>query len=282
MGSWNETCMITNLPIVYNDPVVCQVIVQAPFASPMKSAATSNHPFDRFCPVGWPFRAKYNDYGYIKDIEEDAFTNDTLDYMRSRIVERELGENRYHDHAVSRAALSWETLDDWFRGKRVLFENAVARAYPEYPQQRSVGLVMIHQTVYETMAAYRNEWEGYGRGTVEEEIEKAFAARGSGEAMPSRPKSLLIWRINRLIRGREMNHPLDLLDSQAATKDEIAARLAKMVHFETAMTYARKQWMPTSGAGSQSEEWGLFERIDEAGKLIAERRKEELAEDEDE
>lgn len=47
MGSWNTTCMVTNLPILAGDPVIAQLIVAAPFADPLQSAADSNYPSDQ-------------------------------------------------------------------------------------------------------------------------------------------------------------------------------------------------------------------------------------------
>ena len=272
MESWNGTCMVTNLPILAGDPVITQIIAVAPFADPLKSAADSDYPHDRFVPVGWPFRARYNDYGYVEGIEEDVYTNDTLDYLRKRLIERPLGENKYHDHEVTKGELGWHSLDNWLHGKRVLMTNPIGGMMgKELPRERSVGLVMIHASVYKAMAAYRNGWE---RDDPEEVIRETLTAPKDGLG-----EFVLRDKISRYVRDREMNNPLDLQD---ADPEETARRLAEMVHFDAALNLSRKQWMPMSGAGSQSEEWDLFRRIAEIGEMIIEKREEELKEDDDE
>lgn len=275
MGCWNATCMVTNLPILVGDPVVCQVIAAAPFADPLKSAGDTCYAHDRFQPVGWPLRAKYNDYGYIQDIEEGIYADDTLAYIRRHLIERPQGENEYHDHAVRKVALSWEALDDWFHGKRVLFTNPGAGAYPEYPKQRSVGMVMIHQSVYEAMALYQGNW---GWRDIQPEIQRLLAGPKGDGLIGELDRISAKGKLGQFIQGREMNSPVDL---QGADANETARRLAEMVYFESSMGTARRQWMPMSGAGSQSEEWNLFRQIARVGEAIAQRREAELREDDE-
>lgn len=273
MGSWNATCMVTNLPILAGDPVVAQIIVAEPFSDPLKSAADSNYPHDRFVPVGWPLRAKYNDYGYIDDIEQSVYADDTLDYLRKHLIERPLGENKYHDHEVTKDKLSWNSLDRWFHGKRVLLTNPISFGGKEYAKQRSVGLVMIHASVYKAMAAYREDWRPYD---PEEAIREALTMpRDRGLDFIARDK------LRRYTREHEMNSPFDLIDN-GADPGETTRRLAEMAHFDIALNLSRRQWIPTSGAGAQSEEWDLFRRIAEVGEMIIEKREEELKEDDEE
>jgi hypothetical protein len=73
-----------------------------------------------------------------------------------------------------------------------------------------------------------------------------------------------------------MNSPLHPKDADV---DETARRLSAMVRFEIALGLARKQWHPISGAGSQSEEWDLYRRIERASDSIMRKRETELAEE---
>lgn len=273
MGCWNGTCMVTNLPILVGDPVVCQIIVGAPFADPTHGAAETSYPHQRFVAVGYPFKAKYNDYGYVEDIQEDAYTADTLDYIRAKLIERPQGENKYHEQEVRRDLLTWESFDDWIDDGRILLENAVARPYPQYLTSRPVGMVMIHHAVYEAMVAYRPEWGWYA---VEGEIKEALTIVPRDEPMRLIDEIRIKETLDRFIRERELNNPCDL----GADIDETAARIAKMAYFDAALGLARKQWLPTSGAGSQSEEWDLFRLIAKTSEGIIGKREQELAEDE--
>lgn len=55
--------------------------------------------------------------------------------------------------------------------------------------------------------------------------------------------------------------------------------LADLAHVQSLMGLLRKSWAPESGAGSQSAEWGLYERFNQ--KVIEIARKEREAEESD-
>lgn len=268
MGSWNETCMVTNLPILVGDPVVAQVIVASRFNE--SPAANTSYPHDRFTALGYPFRAEYDDYGGVRNIPDDIYTRDTLAYIRERLVERPQGENQYHDHEVRKDLLDWTSFDQWIRSGRLQLGSAA----------RPVGMVMIHQAVYETMRDYRGEWERFDKADVEAEIKAILAVPklGDGDNLAYLTEFGHREKLNRFIRDRELNNPRSLVGDDI---DETAKRLAEMVWFDSGMRYARRQWMPTSGAGSQSEEWDIYHDIAAASYGISEKRRIELAEYED-
>lgn len=98
MGSFNATCIVSNLPIEAGDPVRFLALARSKY-----------HPDgnDHVCYVsgrwhihGVPLKAKYNDYGVVEDLE-DSFTTRTFFHTLSLgAVEKGVGDNSCHDVAV--------------------------------------------------------------------------------------------------------------------------------------------------------------------------------------
>lgn len=74
MGSWNETCMVSNLPVMYGEPVICYLIKKSKYfdQSIAKGVYTTT---DLFCPVSLPIKAVYNDYGGVSEADNIAFNH---------------------------------------------------------------------------------------------------------------------------------------------------------------------------------------------------------------
>lgn len=65
MGCWNETCMMTHLPIFYGEPAAVVLIAERPAPGSMVYADGT------FAPVSLPILGNYDDYGRLEDIEYD-------------------------------------------------------------------------------------------------------------------------------------------------------------------------------------------------------------------
>ena len=74
MGSWKETCMMSNLPIHCGDEVAAFVL--RPTYN-VDEEGTVCYADDRYAPVGFPVRGKYDDYGCVEQIT-NAEMHDTL------------------------------------------------------------------------------------------------------------------------------------------------------------------------------------------------------------
>lgn len=61
MGCWNETCMLTHLPIFEDEPTVCFLIARRPGD---KDTCFCD---DVFTPISLPVSGKYDDYGRLYD-----------------------------------------------------------------------------------------------------------------------------------------------------------------------------------------------------------------------
>lgn len=64
MGCYNETCILTNLPIRYKDKVV-GIVLERTIASPESYI----NPDDEWRPIGFPVFGEYNEYGGIENIQ---------------------------------------------------------------------------------------------------------------------------------------------------------------------------------------------------------------------
>ena len=105
MGSWNETCALTNLPIMDGDEVVFFLIEEA--------LTSEKHVYvystDEWAPRGIHLYAKYVDYGKY-EISQSLLASMTLESFQDQLHEMEQGENPYHDREVKLKDLSWELI----------------------------------------------------------------------------------------------------------------------------------------------------------------------------
>lgn len=95
MGSWNNTCGLTNLPIISGEAV---------YVFPVKEEDLSDYrshceTHALYKPVLTPFEAVYNDYGAGEDCTGAALPL-FVEGLKQRMVELEQGENEYHDIPV--------------------------------------------------------------------------------------------------------------------------------------------------------------------------------------
>lgn len=63
MGCWNETCFLSNLPIVDSDEVKVFILMESKEIKSKPCCHTDN-----YVPICLPFDAKYNEYGGVKEV----------------------------------------------------------------------------------------------------------------------------------------------------------------------------------------------------------------------
>jgi hypothetical protein len=134
MGSFNETCALSNLHITYGVPVKVLFLTQNPYVvSDQHEAQRGVYHYDNwFCRTP-PFNGKYDDYGNAK-FKESPLTKLIADVFDTDVVERPFGHNRYHAPPVIKGkginhylAAAWEgrllVQDDYHRPKGEVPEN---------------------------------------------------------------------------------------------------------------------------------------------------------------
>lgn len=143
MGSWNNTCGLTNLPIHAGEAVYVFPINEKDL-SKYRSHCYS-HAF--YKPMIIPFTAEYNDYGAGENctgISFDLF----IEEMRRELVELEVGENEYHDIAVKREGFGEEQFFEAVHEDRLFVKGWGTTDRPVY-------FTMVRKDVADRMW---NEW----------------------------------------------------------------------------------------------------------------------------
>lgn len=181
MGCWNGTCAITNLPILYGEP--CRIVF-------LRQSIQANDAGGGFCyteglwhPASLPIPAKYNDYGAVEDYDPDDWRiPHFMEWMRASVIEREQGENEFHQQAIVRDNLKslddvcdllhgdssrFRVLDDY--SKRLLAYYEMSKdaigADPDQSAEVKQGDVMayclIREDVYQGLLQMeRHSWKG--------------------------------------------------------------------------------------------------------------------------
>jgi len=146
MGCWDETCGVTQVPIVSGDPVALIFLTNCnAYHDKEYPDNHSGHCYstDIWSPRALPVLAKYNDYGGIEEFAENWNTEWIIKGFQRDLIEKPLGENEYHDHAVLRAEVNIERLVDLVHDNRVEILNA----YTQKPVV--IGFMMVHGWVWD-------------------------------------------------------------------------------------------------------------------------------------
>ncbi len=285
MGSWNETCGLTRLPIHSGDPVVLIMLSQVTDSGGADGACYSSHYWK---PYALPLRAVYNDYGGIEDVGTEWNQRWILGQTKDSMINLSEGENPYHEPAVSSDALdSLELLMEWIRGDRVLVRGPDRQLGGGH----LLGWTMCHAWAWDHLAQQSEDWRGdvttlemnYRRG--QERYRSLFKlAQDHGDGMNF---DLAFWRwqddhsmqdhwtaflaggssfetyggastgirtyahLMRMwaIAGRELDDP---------EVDDFLREMSAFLLVTDNMSGLRMHWHPQTGKGSQSAEYPLY------------------------
>lgn len=102
MGSFNETCALSNLNISYGTPVKLLFLTQNPYVdSDQHEAKRGVYHYDNWFLRTPPIDGKYEDYGSC-EFEESAIVNLIVDLFKQDVIDRPFGYNRYHASCVDK------------------------------------------------------------------------------------------------------------------------------------------------------------------------------------
>lgn len=103
MGSFAATCAISGLPIDSGDEIRIYLLSENPYGSqPVDSTGV-------WFPRTYPLRARYDDSGSVKDVEEGPARDVWLEGMKLDVVERERGDNTVRDVPVHKD-MTWDEM----------------------------------------------------------------------------------------------------------------------------------------------------------------------------
>lgn len=111
MGCWNKTCALSNLHIHAGDPVYVFILEN----TPETSHCYSTH---FYSPILIPFYSEYDDYGTGEN-SSGVGLQVIIDSIKEKLIEKEVGENQYHDIAVKKENFGEDLLFESMRENRL-------------------------------------------------------------------------------------------------------------------------------------------------------------------
>ena len=116
MGSWNKTCGLSRLFIQEGEPVYIFLLEENTRKGEDCYATGLYHP------LLLPFEGIYDDYGSANKCFGPCLKI-TMDNLRDELVEMPLGENKYHDIAVSKKGFSIKKFFEAVHEHRLFIEK---------------------------------------------------------------------------------------------------------------------------------------------------------------
>lgn len=129
MGCWNETCALSNLPILAGEDVVFLILTRNPYSE--NECKTGCGIGDHWFPRTLPVFAKYDDYGSIEGWDpktEDPVIRTILDGYRTDLYpsRQSLRDQTLKIPPRTKETLSWDNLLQWL-GEGLVRVDARAR-----------------------------------------------------------------------------------------------------------------------------------------------------------
>lgn len=144
MGCFSYTCSVSGLPIGLDTPVRFMALAGGvSYRSRFEISST-------WQPLALPIRARYDDYGSVHEIEAGDVARAFFSMLNRRAIEQAVGENPWHDLAVTRGMHE----DDWLA---VLWKD---RVQIKGPNQKKVDVVqtMIREDVWQFFVESNRPW----------------------------------------------------------------------------------------------------------------------------
>ena len=303
MGCWNETCGITQVPIMHNDPVVLILLANvAQHRSADRMDGHSGHCYsnDVWSPFALPIYGIYNDYGSIEDVTEGWNTEWIINSLKKYMIEKPLGSNKYHDVAISKNDLSIENLLDWIHESRVEVKGI--------RENNPLGFMMVHAWAWEHLSNGKPTWnDDDPLEKVIQDGREYYLAMQKLAATSEQDNSLAQWRRsngnviddhhNAFYALGESGCRLDsysmvrygirpyhkLFDAYAMAGHsvddglvmDLITEMSKYLCFHTNMEALRKTYMPQAGKGHQNQDYDRFIRLNEVANKWMRKRQDE-------
>lgn len=301
MGCWNQTCAITNLPIMDSDEVYVLVLQKGREESPSLC-----YPTAYWTPGIFFFEGKYNDYGGAKDCH-GPLMDYVVDGIRDILFEFEVGENEYHDIAVKKEGFDAEVLFEANHEDRLYVNKCNILQFDQ--DRAKLNTVFVRKNVLDGLLTSYVQ-ERYNRKTGEcdpysfADMHREFRdtviplLTNLPDQEDYNCQRQIMWEIElreavrRYTGSVERYGPLfHACDAIASTNnaeliDHMLYQISVMAWLNDFMQDARKCWLPPTGAGSQESSVDalaiLGDIIKKESALINNRWNEDYDEEEEE
>ena len=271
MVTWNQTCAVTNLPILYDDEVVLFLLEHSRFHEgffPFTGYIDSN-----CTPLYFAIRGKYDDYNGIKDIQNAERIADYLNSLGTNKVfpreakglAKEINEIIHDENCFLSTEGQKQGIDYTFI-KADVYDFLIAKVGNRIPYEQT-------KTYAELLRSYLVEKQCTARLVVER-FEVAVEARAV-------TKDLRYERINtgesldymyRYVCSRRMDS--EFLRYCKGEFPEFADEFTDLQVFSQALILLRKGWLCNTGIDSQNSEMQLHKDLaDFVSKMLEEKQR---------
>lgn len=309
MGSWYKTCGLSSLHITPGTPVYVFVME--------KSRDDSNcYSTSLYSPLLLPFESEYNDYGGGENSHGVAYDL-IMEGIKRHLHEMPLGENKYHDIAVTKEGFNEQMFFEAAHENRLYRIGSVDNPVP-------LTFTMFRKDVVDHILENRiiEEYVGDGKGTCGwnnnyirysfkdivadirpllneamdmlaemDEDTRAFKVASGFEYMfqyghPNRAYKWMAtdsYRYSRIVdMKRVISKGLTIGTLEAINKLEaILVEYLKAAFIDGFMHSARKTWIPGGHEGSQQTSGGALRLLSNATLAVLDRERAEWLADND-
>lgn len=264
MGSYNETCALTHLPIENGDDVVFLVLEQQErFA---EKAEVGVYPGYFWAPCVLPIYAKYDDFGRVEPDDSKHILDSVLGQYKQELRDRP-------DDGVLREHITFPLLLDWFQSGLVYTQFHTLRSYPNIP-------ILIRRGVWDSIVnrgLLHWSWPDQGTASLDQimaRVDPWFDALLKAEGTErfklcvQTPKEKVdplaeIWAlawgessIGEQIKSSIQTNVLDAMHEEAFDRDIFRVQIQRFAELQLVHKFfrtARLTWAPTTG-GSQRDD----------------------------
>lgn len=281
MGSWNQTCGLSNLPIGYNDPVT--VFLLEPGHERM-GAGGYCYSDDVFRPLFIPLVGRYNDYGGVEDIQPGSEI--VLALFQKKLAKRRakagstkqvvkpnlwIEEDKYDKS-------TFETMEELVK----IIERGRLNCRDFSGTEGTWGFVMFHTHIYQAMIDRLSSRVPYNQNRTFGELSLAKYK----QLIADRKKNPdVFWMSDdfRGVTGMMSGLSSELLEMmfEYNTVEEAAEICTEHILIREVMALLRKGWMPQAGQGSQNSEYALHQTLHKVVEEHIAYRAKEYGEDTD-
>lgn len=300
MGCWNETCGVTQLPILAGDKV--RLFVLRGGGPTRREGGGTCYINDIWSPIGPPISGVYNDYGGIEEVVQDKaaemlfeaikqnWPKDTIEESRGETI-KSLEDMELSDalHYIERDYIKLKGYqgEDEKLGVMFMLEEVYQTMIDYNPIEPDFSTqpyryAPLHTTYMKDILAYYNDtFESYKtiREAKQTEIERSMSmfrlTMGSDcrlfhDYRDRAGKDLQKELIKFCETGIEVTHP---------KVQELITMTVNWFLINNSMTEARKFWTPQTGKGGQHQELDIYRLINQTSNQIMDVRIKEWEEE---
>ena len=303
MGSWDETCALSNLPIMPGEEVYWLILSRNVYHKFDKSGCYHN---DFFFVRSIPLLGVYDDYGEIEIAEGEEIICDSIIRQYKQDVVSWLYEHHKKDDGKSRQEflgipevrpdnISISNLQNWFHEGMVYVNWNVFDKDEHAIRGVPTTKVMVRKDVWDSLLAC--DTPGFLGEKIDisfygEKVNKIISELEDREGpLDFADKFIIEDILDQIIEKKYFrnspNKACMALFDKYLNKEISREQLEKVLHrvkelatIENVMASTRRAWMPTVGAGSQETNFNLHAEVHSKIVDIAREVERKLEEDE--